>query len=465
MATKMRNLLIGGYRLWKKVYSKTSQPRKQAFTHIHQTIFIVFMLMVALIFRQNPYLVYPEIVYLFIAFLFSNIATNYVLTRFKVYYGIVDLLVVLNCIIITGLQEYSGGIHSYLWVLYLLPIFTAAIMLETRQLVLTSFLAMFGTVYFYGNPFTEWDYELMGVELISKLSLLFLGGMLMRSLSAERDKVEAELETEREKLDIMSFEVATSNMESLKNADMLEMGKRTSGVIHDLGTPVTVILGSARLLLQEEVPSKTDMQRILDAALLCRNILSSAMKVAKGQEYKFEPLNLAEPLESAMAIAAPILAQEHITLKHAVGTDKMPPVNGSSIHLERLFINLVMNAKNALKTGGEVKVSLNCSSDRKFVYFVLDDNGPGFPDDLLKTGPKPFVTTRSASGGTGLGLVVCKEVVEKHGGEFRISNRVLGGARVSARFPAYDANAPLPVTAEPAAPVSQFRSLEPNKPD
>jgi signal transduction histidine kinase len=428
-------------RIWRKFYNKTSQPRKQAFTHIHQAIFIVFMLMIALIFRQNPYLVYPHIIYLFIAFLLSNLATNYILTRYKVYYAVVDLMVVTNCIIITALQEYSGGIHSYLWVLYLLPIFTAAIMLETRQLVLTSFVAMFGTSYFYGNPLTEWDYDLMGVELISKLSLLFLGALLMKSLAAERDKVESELEGEREKLDRMSFDVANNNMETLKNADMLEMGKRTSGVIHDLGTPVTVILGSARLLLQEEVPSKTDIQRILDAALLCRNILSSAMKVAKGQEYKFEPLDLADPLESAMAIASPILTQEHVTLKHAISKEKLPQVNGSSIHLERLFINLLMNAKNVLKDGGEVKVSLGMSPDAKFLEFILDDNGPGFPPDLLKTGPKPFATTRSTSGGTGLGLIVCKEVVEKHGGEFKLSNRVLGGARVTARFPVYDPNA------------------------
>ncbi|MDD2772849.1 MAG: HAMP domain-containing sensor histidine kinase [Elusimicrobiales bacterium] len=413
---------------------KTSNRKKRAFTRVHQAIFVVFLLCVALFSRGNQYLEYPQIIYVFLAFLLSNAATNYVLTKYNVYSWMVDLMVVWNCVNITGLLYYSGGLHSYLWVLYLLPIFTAAILLDTRQLALTLFLALVGNAVFYGNPFTDWDFD-VGFELAGKSAVIFLGAMLMKSLASEREKVEEELENEREKLDKMSFDVAKHNLSAVENADMVEMGKKTAGVVHDLGTPVTVIIGSARILMEDENPSKTDVQRILDAALLCRNILKGAMQVAKGQEYNHEEITMRDPLESAMAIAAPVLAADNVTLSH-IFRENIPRIRGSQVHLERLFLNLMMNAKHELKDGGEVRVLLTVPSDRKAVEVTIEDNGPGFAKEMLRDGPRPFATSRSETGGTGLGLVVCKEIVEKHGGEFKLSNRVLGGARVYMKFPA-----------------------------
>lgn len=441
-------------------YGKSYRPQKRGLSSVHQTIFVLFLLLAAIVWRDSDLLVYPQAAYVFAAFLVSNIATNYILTKYRLYYWMVDAMVVWNCVCITGLVRYSGGLHSYLWVLYLLPIFTAAILMSVRQLAMTVFLAAAGAASFYSGSFSTWDSD-VAFELASKIALMFLGAFLMHSLASERDRAEHALDSEREKLDQLSYEVAQQNLETVKNMDMVEMGRRASGVVHDLGTPVTVILGSARLLLaQEETPSKADIRRILDAAVLCRDILSSAMHVAKGEEYKFESLDLGEPLESAIAIAEPILSASNTEFVRVLDA-RSARVRGSRIHLQRLFLNLLMNSKNVLKNGGSVKVSSSCQPDKHIAEVVFDDSGPGFPAQLLAEGPKPFVTGRAASGGTGLGLVVCKEIAERHGGSLALSNRLLGGARVTVRLPLAAACAQ-PAENQPRQDSSKISAPSPN---
>jgi len=427
--------VLSSLKLFAQKYCGEENPRsKSASVRLQQAVFIVFVLFTAFFARNNPSLVYPQIPYLLGLFMVSNLAVNYSLANFKTPRGTAHSLVVWNCALITGVVYYSGGMHSYLWVLYLLPIFAAATMLSACRLVSTAFICLAANGFFYSDLIGGWDPDVF-YELAGKSALLVTGAMLMRSLSAQKDKAERELQTEREKLDKMSCEVAKQNLAAVRTADMAEVGRQASTIMHDLGTPMTVILGSARLLLEEEQSyNKADIQRILDAALHCRNILSSGMGRVKGQQYAFTRLDLREIVEYASAIATPILAQSGVSLRCGF-KEKTYPMAGSETHLARLFLNLMMNARDAMPKGGDIVVAVS-SGEGNWHEAKIEDTGPGFPEALIKEGPKAFATTKSGSGGTGLGLVISKEITEKHGGQFALSNRRFGGARISLRFPA-----------------------------
>lgn len=414
-------------------YAGWSEPKKSFFTNGHQTIFIIFLVLLVLFARNNPYLQYPQTIYLFAAFLLSSIFTNYSLDRMRIRYWAVDLLIFWNCLVISFIVHYSGDTHSYMWVLYLLPIFTSAILLHRRQLILAAVLGIIMMVYFYGNPFTDWDRDIV-FELAGKSTVLFMGAVLMNSLVAERDKVEVELSTERDKLEEMTRSTAQTTMQLMQNTNMAEMGKNTSGIIHDLGTPVSVILGSARMMDMEKKAPNEDLQRIIDAALLCKNILSNAMNMAKGQEFKIEPINILDTVDSALAIAHPLIREKDLTVVKTI-KDRPPLIKGSYAHVQRVFLNLLLNAKGALKPGGKIFINMHTSPDKLWVITSIEDNGTGFPAQFLQNGPQAFQTTKKEGEGTGLGLVTTKQLVEKQGGSIIFSNRLQGGARVQVKLP------------------------------
>lgn len=105
----------------------------------------------------------------------------------------------------------------------------------------------------------------------------------------------------------------------------------------------------------------------------------------------------------------------------------------SKAHIERVFINSLSNSISFVPNGGQVKISARTEGGR--VIVEISDNGPGFPEKLLKEGVKAFGTTRKEKGGTGLGLFVCEQIVQRHGGEMVLGNPPGGGARIIISLP------------------------------
>lgn len=414
-------------------FSKTRYSTQSFFTNKYETVFSIFMLIVAFLCKGNPYLVYPDVLYLFVVLLVSNLAANLAFTKWKVQFWVIDLTVTWNTLVITAILYYSGGPYSYLWVLYLLPIFTASLLMGTREVAGITFLAVLSNVAFYGNP-AAWNYVAV-FEIAIKSAVLILAAAVTSYVVREKEEIESEMVQKRAALDSMAEEVVRKQLLVIASDRMAQVGKLTSGIIHDLSTPITVILGSARLMSDDEHPQKSDIQRIVNAALLCKNIVTNALNIARGQEYTFELLDIKDPLESAYALCRPMLHEKNITVNFRLGGE-LPRVNGSFVHLERMFLNLFSNASGAMREGGTIDVSISVSGDGKYVEARVGDNGPGFPEHILRNGPKAFITTKKPGEGTGLGLFNCLQTAEKHGADFSIGNAASGGAVVRIAFPA-----------------------------
>lgn len=422
-------------------YSRLSTPKKSFLSTKYHAIFVIFLALIAVLAKNNPLLVYPQILWVLGIFVVTNFFTNYALGRWRIRYWAIDLLVVWNCLVISGLMYYSGGQHSYLWVLYLLPVLTAAMLLETRQLAWTTFLAVAFNAIFYGDPLASgWDPDLL-YEFAGKAGMLIIGAVMMRSAAAEKEKVEDQLDSEREKLDRLSRDAITFRkqvaQDSQAAAGFTEVGQMTAGIVHDLGTPISIILGSARLVsMEDDLPErgKADIKRIIDAGLLCKNIISNTLSIAKGDKYPLEPLDLRDPLDSALSIASPLTSEKKVAIVKTI-SDSIPQVNGNFTYLERLFLNLVFNALGAMPQGGQINLTLKPSKDGKQMLVMVEDSGKGFPESILKNGPKTFVTTKRPGEGTGLGLVVCQRIVQNHQGTIEFSNAEKGGARITIMLP------------------------------
>jgi len=109
------------------------------------------------------------------------------------------------------------------------------------------------------------------------------------------------------------------------------------------------------------------------------------------------------------------------------------PARGSSARLAQVVLNLLLNAADAID--GEGTIRLEVASDDEWVTLVVQDTGPGIPEDVLPHIFEPFVTTKPTGEGTGLGLAVCHTLIERMGGTLTATNPPEGGARFAVQLP------------------------------
>jgi signal transduction histidine kinase len=357
---------------------------------------------------------------------------NYLLRRrSSVNLWLIDLILLSNFWIITGVLYYSGRGDSYFWVLYLLPVFGASLM--------GSFKDTAGVVFLCSLAIIALSWPLGGGELAELLSLAVKIGVLtfsagvVYSTAQSRKKAEAGLAFKRDQVALLELEITEKESEIVKTATAGEIGSLVSGVMHDLGNAVSVIMLSAQIAVEDEKPEKKDLERIVKASRFAKGLISNAMSIVRGQEYVFEASTLKEPIENAAALTEYTARKNNSTVELDVAED-LPELRISKVHVERVFINAIFNALSFIPEKGLVRVKARACEGG--VSAEITDNGPGFPEKMLKEGVKAFGTTRKEQGGTGLGLFVCDQIVRRHGGTMKIDNTPEGGARVSIFLPA-----------------------------
>ncbi len=395
----------------------------------YEIVFSVFMIALAWFYRSSPQIEYPRILYFFLALFISNFFFNYLLRRrASVNVWLVELIFLVNFWIITGVIWNSGRGESYFWVLYLLPVFSAALMAAFKDAAgVTALCGIAITVMSW--PFAELA-DLLSLAV--KLGVLaFSGGIVYRTARA-RKRAEATLELKRAEAEQLSREIDEKEVEIVKTASAGEVGTLVSGVLHDLGNAVSVILLSAQVMEGAEKPEKKDLERVTRAARYAKGLLGGALSIVRGQDYVFAPGSLKEAAESAAVLTDYSARKKSATVELNI-PGELPALLMSRVHIERVFINAISNSLSFVPEGGRVTVTARAAEGG--VEAEITDNGPGFPEKILKEGVKAFGTTRKDKGGTGLGLFVCDQIARRHGGSLALDNMPGGGARIKLFLP------------------------------
>jgi len=397
----------------------------------YEVIFSVFMIALAYFYRNNSQIVYPRILYFFLLLLVSNFAFSWLLRRRNaVNLWLLDLILLANFWTITGVLYYSGRGDSYFWVLYLLPVFAASLMANFKDAA--------GMVFLCALSITVLSWPLGGGDLARLLSLAVKVGVLVFSAGVvygsaqSRKRAEAGLASKRKEVDRLAREILFKDGEIVRTASAGEVGTLVSGIMHDLGNAVSVILLSAEIASTDETPDRKDLLRILKAAKFAKGVIANAFSIVRGQEYVFEEISLKETAESAALLTEYAARKKSATVELDIPGD-LPPLRASRVHIERLLINSISNSISFVPDGGKVAVAARAAAGG--VRVEVTDNGPGFPDAMLINGIKAFGTTRKEKGGTGLGLFVCDQIARRHGGTMTLGKAPSGGASITFFFP------------------------------
>jgi two-component system, NtrC family, sensor kinase len=155
--------------------------------------------------------------------------------------------------------------------------------------------------------------------------------------------------------------------------------------------------------------------------------------------YKYYPINLNELVRETLVLLKPIFQQHQVQAMTAL-VESLPPLSGDGASLQRMLINLLNNAVDAMEEGGTVTITTHESgpsqTDRPGVIIEVTDTGSGIPPELLPRVFELFETTKAPGKGTGLGLAVCQEIVRRHGGTIEVNSQVGKGTCVRIFLPA-----------------------------
>jgi len=218
------------------------------------------------------------------------------------------------------------------------------------------------------------------------------------------------------------------------------MGTLVAGVAHELNNPLNNVLICASILrdeyeLIEEGEKLSMLDDIIRETKRSRKTVRHLLDFARESETQQEHLDLAELIDHATRLIQNQVRMSDIHLSVNLQPD-LPPIDGDRQMLLQVFVNLVLNAVDALQPGGRIDIDAHVSrSDEGYVTVAVRDNGPGIPPHILSRIFDPFFTTKADGKGTGLGLSVSRGIVRKLGGYLRVQSKPGEGTEFSVLLP------------------------------
>jgi signal transduction histidine kinase len=206
-------------------------------------------------------------------------------------------------------------------------------------------------------------------------------------------------------------------------------------VSHEIDNPVGIILGLAELLLEETAvddPRRDDLRAIIEECRRCKRITGGLLGFARPVAAHRDRIDLGRLCCDTVESLRPQKLFRELDIALELPAQRVE-VTGDPDHLRQVLVNLLLNAAQALAGAGRLRVGLTCSAEQ--AELTVDDNGPGIPADEQERVFQPFVSTKGPGEGTGLGLALCRKLVEAHGGTIVAEIAPLGGARLRVILP------------------------------
>jgi len=235
----------------------------------------------------------------------------------------------------------------------------------------------------------------------------------------------------------MKEELEKTQLQLLQAEKMSSLGKLAAGVAHQLNNPLGGITLFAKLILEEydlEEGAKEDLHRILRDAKRCRDTVKELL------EFTRQTRHLMRPHDINKALTRTLFLLESQTLFHNINIVKdlnasLPLVLVDIQQLYHLFMNIILNAAQAMEGKGILTVKSLLLKSEEQVCIEISDTGPGISEENLPHIFEPFFTTKEEGKGTGLGLSLAYRIVQNHGGHIRAESRREKGTTFSIILP------------------------------
>jgi signal transduction histidine kinase len=217
------------------------------------------------------------------------------------------------------------------------------------------------------------------------------------------------------------------------------LGVLSGSIVHELNNALTPILNYAKLGLRSNDADfqRKSFEKILDGAQRATAIAGGVLGLVRPRADRLDPTELGRLVEDVLLITAKDLQKHRVQIDYRLQARTYAAVNPSQI--QQVLLNLVINARQAMPQGGTLTITVGRDPTGRWAEIRVSDTGQGIAPSDLKRIFDPFFTTKTADntglGGTGLGLPVCRDIIEAHKGRMRVESRPGQGASFTLRLP------------------------------
>jgi two-component system NtrC family sensor kinase len=269
-------------------------------------------------------------------------------------------------------------------------------------------------------------------------------GTSLRTMTEKLISEEATLRRKVDEVERATERLAQAQARLVRSERLASVGRLAAGLAHEIGNPISALLGLEDLLIGgglSDEEQRDFLQRMRRETERIHRILRDLLQFARPaaghtQSSDSDPGDVATAVQDTSALVLPQKGMRDIQLVTDVEPG-LPAVSLSREQLVQVLLNLVLNATDACGPGGRVRVAAQAhgSGPARGVRIAVEDNGPGVAPPVREHLFEPFVTTKEVGKGTGLGLAVCRGLVEAAGGTISLDGSVTTGARFIIELP------------------------------
>jgi PAS domain S-box-containing protein len=221
----------------------------------------------------------------------------------------------------------------------------------------------------------------------------------------------------------------------LQTEKLSSIGLLAAGIAHEVNTPIAGISSYTQMLLKETPETdrrKKILEKIEKQTFRAAEIVSGLLNFSRLSSSEFKDLDINQLIEDSLALMSHQLECSNIKVDSRFDLS-LPPVYGNTGKLQQVFVNLFLNARDAMPSGGEL--AIHTGMTESMVVIDISDTGFGISEDNIRRIFDPFFTTKSIGRGTGLGLAVSYGIVQEHGGGIFVDSSSGKGTHFRVKLP------------------------------
>lgn len=233
----------------------------------------------------------------------------------------------------------------------------------------------------------------------------------------------------------------------IRAGQLAAVGELAGQVAHEVNNPIAIISAKARLLVSDyasELSDRTasELEKIIGLSDRVAQIASGLLSYARPSGAQHAPVDMTRPARDALSMIQQRAENSGILVEDGLPAS-LPAVYANERELEQVFLNLFLNALDAMSNRGALELTSNLvplGTDGSILEIHVGDSGSGIPPDVLPRIFEPFFTTKPEGKGTGLGLSICQGIVQHNGGTIRVESSP-EGTQFTLAFPLADPEA------------------------
>lgn len=243
--------------------------------------------------------------------------------------------------------------------------------------------------------------------------------------------------TLEKKVEERTKELTQMQAHLIQSEKLASLGKLSASIAHEINNPLGGILIYSHLLLEDmetNSPHYENLKKIVKETTRCKEIVKGLLEFARPKEPELSLIDINNIVDKSLSIMERQAVFQNISIERDYSPD-LPKIIADGFQLEQVFINIILNAAEAIDGKGILTITTSLNDERKHICIQFKDTGHGIREEDLKRLFEPFFTTKEVGKGTGLGLAISYSIIQKHKGTIEVQSQLRKGSIFTVKLP------------------------------